>query len=435
MIALMLLACAGDPKTEHPAHTGDPFVEDEENEIEEEWVCASPEVALSGADTAWSATTEHYAMRISGFDEAEALNLATLAETAWGGLEIFFGGAVEGPLTVVIAADLDGFTAALAEDGITGLEGAGGYYDPGGQRAYLYRQPTAYYSRVLMLHELVHQYQDLTGGLGALPTWYVEGLAEALSRHHWDGACNQLRVRPLLSWEDAAASALAEIEAGPPDLSAVLAGGAASRPLSGELVRLLAGDPDLAPGFTDWRDAVATGATLATDIGAFEAAIAPLDQVEEALLAFVPEDQEPLSPVWLDWIPEGADQARGFSELSSAARVKGELSRFSMSLGWPTGGPAGAVYGYDPSTGDLELALLSPDGGVSRFAVISGAVTWDVLGAVAVSGAAAWSQEAGADSTEITVGADTVTLPRALPPAGGLALYGAEAVFSDLSWE
>ena len=211
-----------------------------------------------------------------------------------------------------------------------------------------------------------------------------------------------------------------------------------SRPLSSELVRLLASDPELAPRFADWRAAVTSDETLATDLDAFEAMIAPIDEVNEALSAFVPEDQEPLAPVWLDWIPEASDQARGFSTVSSAARVKGEINRFDMSVAWPTGGPVGTVYGYDVSTGDIELALLSSDGSVSRFAVVAGTVTWDVYGAVAAGAAgetASWSQTAGEDSTDLSIGAETVTLPRALAPAGGLAVYGAEAVFSGLSWE
>ena len=67
---------------------------------------------------------------------------------------------------------------------------------------------------MLLLHELVHQWQDAVETNGGLPVWYVEGLAEGLSRHHWDGACLQLRVRPLLC------NVRGE---GPPDGSAPLA--------------------------------------------------------------------------------------------------------------------------------------------------------------------------------------------------------------------
>lgn len=433
---VLVAACGGDPKATETGETGG--TDDSGSEptalVEEDPVCASPQVDLSGADDDWVVVTEHYTLEISGFDEEETRNLGTLAETAWGGLAAFFGGELDGPLEVVIAEDLAGFEAALAEDGISGLEGAGGYYDPGGGRAYLYRQPTAYYSRVLMLHELVHQYQYQLDGADGLPSWYVEGLAEALGRHHWDGECVRLRARPLLSWEDMAAQAQAELDLGEPDLEAVFGGGSASRALSYALTRLLTSDPELAPAFASWRADVARGETSATDLGALEEALGPIDELTGALQDFVPEDQEPLSPVWLDWIPEGDDAALGWADASSAARVKGEVSRQDMRFAWPTGS-VGSVYGYDEGPGDIELALLSADGSVSRFAYIGGAVSWDVLGYVSVDSEARWSQVADEDSTEIAVGEEAVTLPRTLSPAGGLALYADEARYSELHWE
>ena len=432
LLALAPAACTDDTP---PADTAGADPADEPSAIEEEPVCASPDVTVTDAGTAWTVSTEHYRLSIAGFDEDEARNLGTLAELAWSGLSAAFGGDVAGPLEVFVAADQAGFEAQLAADGISGLEGAGGYYDPNSRRAYLFRQPTAYYSRVLLLHEIVHQYQDGREGIGGLPGWYVEGLAEAFSRHHWDGECLQLRVRPLLSWEDAAAAALAELDTTPPDLAAVLAGGAVSRPVAQELVRLLAGDPELAPRFTTWRDQVATDTISATDVAAFEAAVAPVADVSTALRDFVPADQEPLSPMYLDWIPQGVDRAWGASEASAAARVKGEVDRYTMAIAWPESGNVGALYGYDPTTGDLELALLAPDGGVSRFAVIGGAVTWDGYGAVTPLDAPTWTQTAAADTTTVTLGDASVDLPRALPPAGGPALYGASATFTALTWE
>lgn len=435
MITLLLLACAGGSKQDDTAailETGEPVTP---APVEEDPVCASPALAVSGADTTWDVETDHYVLHISGFDEDEARNLGALAETAWAGLARFFGAEIPGPLSVFVAADQAEFEAALAEAGIGELEGAGGYYDPNGDRAYLYRQPTAYYSRVLLLHEIVHQYQAHAEDTAGQPGWYIEGLAEALGRHHWDGACLQLRVRPLLSWEDMAAQARDELDAGEPDLQSVLTGGSASRALSQELLRLLSTDPDLAPAFAGWRAEVASGAIAAADLDAFEAAMGPTEDILAALEAFVPEDQEPLSPVWLDWIPEAADAARGWAEASSAARIKGAVREQSMRLDWPAAGAVGAVYGYDPTTGDVELALLSGDGGLSRFAVIGGSVTWDSYGVVSTASSVTWTQTAGAAETDFSLNADSVRLPRALDPAGGLALYGAEAVFSELSWE
>lgn len=433
---VILLASCANPKAGESADTGDTGDTAAGAElVREPQVCGSPTVDLSAAGEGYLATTEHYVLHVDGFDEDEARNLATLAETAWGGFAYFFDAEVSGPLEVWVAADETQFYAQLAEAGVAQPEGAGGYYDPGTGDAFLYRQPTAYYSRVLLLHELTHQYQDHVSGTSGLPSWYVEGLAESLGRHHWDGTCVELRVRPLLSWEDAAASAQVEIDAGV-DLDAVLAGGGASRPLAQELLRLLTSRPEYATRFADWRGAVAAGTTSPTDVDALEAAVAPLAELEESLVAFVPEDQEPMSPVWYDWVPTADDAAWGFAEFSSAARVKGTVLTFSMATAAPTGAASvGTVYGYDAATGDAELALVSADGSVSRFAVLDGRVTWDVLGTVALGDDVQWSQVAGEGSTTVTLGGEQVELPRTLEAAGGLALYDADAVFDAVLWE
>lgn len=430
----LLVACAGggadDKIGADSGDTGAP----EPTWIAEPEVCDSPSVTLVASGAGYLASTAHYRLQIDGFDEDETRNLATLAELAWTGFGSFFGAEAAGPLDVLVSADQASFEAALAADGIGEIDGAGGYYDPGSGRAYLFRQPTAYYSRVLLLHEMTHQYQDQTSFTSGLPFWYVEGLAEALSRHHWDGSCLQLRVRPLLSWEDGAAGAAAALEGGA-TVSTLLSGESSSRPLAQELVRLLSGDPDLAEGFAAWRQAVAEGADPA-DLDALASTIAPLDTLTVALEEFVPQDQEPMTPVYLDWVPQADDAAWGFADASSAARLKAATDRFSMRTDVPDSGEnVGTVYGYDPSTGDLELAFVSADGTVSRFAVISGAVTWDLLGSVALEDEVVWSQVAGDDVTTVTLGEQSVELPRTLPSAGGLSLYAADAAFSEIAWE
>lgn len=401
--------------------------------VAEPVVCDTPAVDLDGADTTWTVSTDHYTLTVDGFDEDEARTLGLLAELGRTGMASFFGADGEGPFEAIVTADEPSFQAALAADGITGITDAGGWYDPNTRRAYLFRQPTAYYSRVLFLHELVHQYQDAVGETSGAPGWYVEGLAEALSRHHLDGDCLQLRVTPLLSWEDLAAQAQTELGAGTPDLDAVFAGGAASRALSYALVRLLSTDPTYATGFAGWRADVAAGAVSPTDEASLEAATAPAETLTDALLAFVPTQQEPMSPVWLDWLPEASDAASGWADASGAARVKGEVTTFSMTVTAPAA-YVGSVYGYDEATGDLELALLGADGSVSRFAVAGGVVAWDVYGSVTTSGDVDWTQVAGDGTTDVVVGGTTVSLPRSFAPAGGLAVYYDAADFRDLRW-
>ena len=397
-------------------------------------VCAAPEVTMVAEGDGYLATTAHYSLHIVGFDATESEDLAALAETAWLGFAAFFGVEAAGPLEVYVDADQAAFYATLARAGIGEPEGAGGYYDPGSGDAFLFRQPTAYYSRVLLLHELTHQYQDRAGGTSGLPFWYVEGLAEALGRHHWDGACLELRSRPLLSWEDYAATAQAELDGGA-GVSALLSGQNASRPLAQELVRMLTSQPEFVEGFSEWRAAVAAGAS-ASDSEALAEAVGDPEVLDDAMVDWVPNDQEPMAPVYLDWVPIAGDAAWGFAGASAAARVKLPVDQFRMVADLPAGGASvGTVYGYDASTGDIEMAFVSADGSVSRFAVLGGAVTWDIYGTVTLDSDVRWAQLAGSDSTEVTIADQVVDLPRVLPAAGGLALYNADVIFQDLRWE
>jgi hypothetical protein len=53
-----------------------------------------------------------------------------------------------------------------------------------GAELWLYRQPTTYYQRHLLLHEGTHGFMQWALG-GAGPPWYMEGIAELLGTHSW----------------------------------------------------------------------------------------------------------------------------------------------------------------------------------------------------------------------------------------------------------
>ncbi|MCA9268480.1 MAG: hypothetical protein KDA41_08410 [Planctomycetales bacterium] len=71
-------------------------------------------------------------------------------------------------------------------------------FQHGFQRAYelwVYDQPSDYYRRHLLLHEGTHGVMNtLLGGAG--PPWYMEGMAELLATHAWDGERLTLQVNP-----------------------------------------------------------------------------------------------------------------------------------------------------------------------------------------------------------------------------------------------
>ena len=64
-----------------------------------------------------------------------------------------------------------------------------------GAQLWIYDQPSAYYRRHLLLHEGTHLFMYRWLG-GAGPPWYMEGLAELLGTHRWEGGKLTLGVMP-----------------------------------------------------------------------------------------------------------------------------------------------------------------------------------------------------------------------------------------------
>jgi hypothetical protein len=64
-----------------------------------------------------------------------------------------------------------------------------------GDVLWLYEQPSDYYRRHLLLHEGVHGFMNtVLGGCG--PPWYMEGIAEYLATHRWEGGRLTLGYMP-----------------------------------------------------------------------------------------------------------------------------------------------------------------------------------------------------------------------------------------------
>ena len=60
---------------------------------------------------------------------------------------------------------------------------------------WIYDQPSDYYRRHLLIHEGVHGFMNtVLGGCG--PRWYMEGMAEMLSTHHWKDGRLELNYFP-----------------------------------------------------------------------------------------------------------------------------------------------------------------------------------------------------------------------------------------------
>jgi hypothetical protein len=64
-----------------------------------------------------------------------------------------------------------------------------------GSQVWLFDQPSDYYRRHLLLHEGTHAFMNRWLG-GAGPPWYMEGMAELLGTHEWDGRELKLGYNP-----------------------------------------------------------------------------------------------------------------------------------------------------------------------------------------------------------------------------------------------
>lgn len=62
-----------------------------------------------------------------------------------------------------------------------------------GYEVWVADQPSDYYRRHLLLHELVHSFMATQLG-GSGPGWYMEGIAELLGTHHWDRRTKKLSL-------------------------------------------------------------------------------------------------------------------------------------------------------------------------------------------------------------------------------------------------
>jgi hypothetical protein len=141
------------------------------------------------APAAEEARTEH--VRVRGDLPKEDLEaLARLAEAVYPQWKAYFGAEPRAswlPLEAVVLADRESFLRAVKDaGGPSELPGAGGFTWTGTLTSYLYLQPHASSTRLLLLHELTHQFQfkAVQDGRGdRSPPWHLEGLAEHFGYH------------------------------------------------------------------------------------------------------------------------------------------------------------------------------------------------------------------------------------------------------------
>jgi hypothetical protein len=286
---------------------------------------------MAGIALVLALLTEHYDLHAEGVDEDE---VGRLLEALHADLTKHFGRAPKGKLRIEIYRTRDDWATALRRDRQIVPDGAGGYYAPGTKTAYLYVQPSEYFTRQLILHEATHQFHYLaaTGNRNPAVGWYTEGLAEYFAMHNWDGTKLQTGVVPAVTLEDYPAKALEQFDARGQDFPG-LVGGEAER----------------------------------------------LAEFAKAFRAWIVEHQQPWKIVWVAWQERG-DRIEGASNVNGIALLKKPAERLEAEIDGDA--LAGLVFGF--RSADEFTLFQRTSGGWRVVRRKNGA--WETLGSGAKSG-------------------------------------------------
>ncbi|HHH28472.1 MAG TPA: hypothetical protein ENK57_09020, partial [Polyangiaceae bacterium] len=381
--------------------------------------CYDGAVDVTDLGAARIARTPHYEVEaVADADRTE--RFARMLEAAWREYAAYFGSEPDlggDRLRVRFFADRAAFEAALTADGVVTDGGPGGYFEPSNRTAYLFDQPTRYFTRTLLLHEGAHQFHFLTRtASGALPFWYGEGVAEALSRHDWDGRCVRLDAAPLITQEDTPADALRRLEAGGVSIGGILDGSTpATRSLAWALFRYFqhSSAGALSRGFRAFRAAVDRGDDVRA---AFAAELGDPASYDAGWLGFIRGEQEPLTPTFLEWTHIGPGAIEGESEFFSVAPIKTDLNRFETRFEVPSGAgwSGGVVLGFESAT-RFEALVVRDTGRLQRFDA-NGSAIWNDVGPApaAVGGAYHFVVTYSPGSVSVDINGETHTFETTL---------------------
>lgn len=394
----------------------------------------TPAVAQSEAGPGLEVTTTHYDL-YAETTSADATDMARLLEASGAAFASWF----QKPqptarLKVKYFADQSAFTAGLAADGITLGGEAGGYYAPSTQTAYLYKQGNPYYSHVLLVHEATHQFHFITRLQNPSPAfWYVEGHAEYLSRHDWDGQCVRLGVMSLLSWEDLPEQALAE---GSIDVPGIVGGQkTGTRADAWAIVRFL-DTGSYRAAFQAFRDAYD-----ANSAPSFDTLVAPASSLVSPIASWLPNAQEPMKPIFTEWIHVlhygPASVNVDTPGVFSLAIVKSATPHLEGKFTVPTSGTfdVGVVVTYTDSTHYVGV-VHGNDGNVRTFTA-NGTAIWNNVGTAPApsNGQETFSVDFSGGMAHVTFNGGAPINVAAPAPHAGIAANDTTGHFTALSWQ
>ena len=269
------------------------------------WLVALLAPAIGVASAAEHDTEHYHIVTVGERADAEAEMFGRMLEQGYEVYKAHFGveprlGRDE-KLQVFFADTLAGFQEEMASKGLPRID-SGGYYSPGDKVAYLWRQPQEYDTRCLVLHECAHQFHFLAccNNRNAGCGWYVEGIAEYLSNHLWDGETLVAPVNPWVTPKDNTAKALAAFESGQVSLQQLLedkAGGYAEWWAFYRYLKL-AEDGKVWKRFVRIVQQIDRGGW---SLQLFTRTLGPVDKLQEKFIEWLKGDQQPMQQVWCFW--------------------------------------------------------------------------------------------------------------------------------------
>lgn len=387
------------------------------------------------------ATTPHYEL-YSEIDDPQTETIARMLEASWQAFGDYFHIdpilAAGQKQRVKLFVDYDSWQAGMIADGIVNPPtNAGGYFDPGTRAAYLYQQPTQYYTRVLVLHEAAHQFHLLGRAKGhSPPSWYVEGIAEHISRHDWDGSCVRLGALPLLSQEDAPAAALESVQVNGLDLESMVNGQGFERPIAMAVTRYFetAEEGALAENHQEFEDAVdIDGVDAAT---AFNNFLGMPSSYDAPIEEWLKNEQEPMSVVFLEWTHVSSTSIRGRAAgVLTVARLKKPTQHFEARFAAP--GEGGLLIAYE-NANKYVAVILRKSGKVEKFSYLGDSPLW-LSTTMSVPQASDYHmsfQRVDNDTITLTVNDSSADIDHGpAAAAGGLALHDGDILFRGIAWE
>lgn len=385
-------------------------------------------------------TSEHYTLHTDAPEDV-AREYSRVMELCWPKFEEFFGAAPKlkkgEKLAVYFTETQQGWLDQMKAHNVAIPVGAGGYYNPGNRTVYLWKQPTHYTSRQLLIHEIMHQFHYLAccNNVGPKDVWYIEGIVEQTSRHYWDGKNLTLGVIPFCSLEDYPRLALELFSRDDYDLHAMVTSAREStRPEQWALVRflMLADEGKHAKNWAKLCKKLDSGQSAKNT---FKSTIGDPKQLQPQIRDWLKTQQEPFVPVWNEWQGQGDDAVIGTSGVTSACRTRADATEIGATIVPPEGTWKGGLLVYE-SGDEYSVALLNSGGGFSINRRANNA--WTVLASgTAPAHEGSYRLKAVRDGEEVTISANDVVLAR-LPIQGsklGVCLENCTLRFTDIQWK